>query len=107
VTRREEERQFIAILVAEVRAGILPSKFIQTSFRWVQNNRPNTKLPFIYFERVLRLQATQAGIADVIPPFDFDIYREFDSGTRPFIRGGSPTTQGPGLSSSDRTVFGE
>lgn len=105
LTRRVEEREFISIVVGQVRAGILPSKFVQTSFRWVQNNRPHTNFPFIYFERVLRLQANQAGIAQVIPPFDFDIYLEFDSGFRPFTRGGSPTTQGPGLQ-SDRSDFG-
>ncbi len=103
-TRRTEERQFISDLVANVRAGKLPSKLIQTSFRWVQKKRPQTNFPFIYFERVLRLQATKAGIPSTIPAYDFAIYRQFDNGTRPFVRGGSPTTQGPSLS-SDRTTF--
>ena len=103
-TRRDEERQFINDIVTRVREGSLPSKLIQTSFRWVQKKRPGTNFPFIYFERVLRLQADRAGIPGTIPPFDFAIYRQFDNGVRPFIRGGSPTTQGPGLS-SDRTTF--
>lgn len=103
-TRRDEERKFIADIVAQVRAGRLPSKLIQTSFRWVQKKRPNTSFPFIYFEKVLRIQADRAGISETIPPYDFGIYRQFDNGTRPFVRGGSQTTQGAGLS-SDRTTF--
>ena len=106
LTRRDEERQFISSIVTQVRAGRLPSKLVQTSFRWVQKKRPDTNFPFIYFERVLRLQATAAGLPNTIPPFDFDIYNQFDTGTRPFTRGGSPTTQGPGLD-SDRTTFDE
>lgn len=103
-TRRTEERQFISDLVANVRAGKLPSKLIQTSFRWVQKKRPQTNFPFIYFERVLRLQATKAGIPSTIPDYDFAIYRQFDNGVRPYIRGGSPTVQGPSVG-SDRTTF--
>lgn len=103
-TRREEERKFIANLVVRVREGKLPSKLIQTSFKWVQKKRPGTNFPFIYFEKVLRIQATRAGIAATIPPYDFGIYREFDNGVRPFAQGGSPTAQGPGLS-SDATTF--
>jgi len=103
-TRREEERQFINQLVTRVREGKLPSKLIQTSFRWVQKKRPQTNFPFIYFEKVLRLQADRAGIVDTIPPYDFEIYRQFDNGIRPFVRGGSRTTQGPGLS-TDASTF--
>lgn len=103
-TRRDEERLFVSQIVAQVRAGRLPSKLIQTSFRWVQNKRPDTNFPFIYFERLLRLQADKAGIASTIPPFDFEIYRQFDNGTRPFIRGGSKSAQGPSLG-SDQTTF--
>ena len=107
LTRRTEERKFISDIVANVRAGKLPSRLIQTSFKWVQQKRPRANFPFIYFEKVLRLQADKAGIASTVPPFDFGIYREFDSGFRSFQRGGSPTTQGPGLSSSDKTTFTE
>ena len=103
-TRRDEERKFVKDIVLNVRAGKMPSKLIQTSFKWVQNKRPKTNFPFIYFERVLRLQASRAGIPTAVPAFDFGIYREFDNGVRRFDRGGSPTTQGPGLS-SDRTTF--
>jgi hypothetical protein len=103
-TRRDEERQFINELVLKVREGKLPSKLIQTSFRWVQKKRPQTNFPFIYFEKVLRLQADRAGIANTIPAYNFDIYRQFDNGVRPYIRGGSKSAQGPGLS-SDKSTF--
>lgn len=103
-TRRDEERKFISEIVLKVREGKLPSKMVQTSFRWVQKKRPETNFPFIYFERLLRLQVAKAGIADTVPPFDFGIYREFDSGVRRFQRGGSKTTQGAGLS-SNRNAF--
>lgn len=99
-TRRDEERKFVSDIVLKVREGKLPSKMVQTSFKWVQQKRPETNFPFIYFERVLRLQVTKAGIADTVPAFDFGIYRRFDSGVRTFQRGGSKTTQGAGLSSN-------
>lgn len=105
-TRRVEERAFLTVLVARVRTGELPSKLIQTSFQWVYKKRPQTNFPFIYFERVLRLQAEKEGIADIIPPFDFSIYTEFDSGVQSFFRNGSPTTQGPGVP-SDTSIFVE
>ncbi len=102
-TRRNEERKFVSDIVANVRAGELPSKLIQTSFKWVQKKRPHTNFPFIYFEKVLRIQATKAGIASTVPEYDFGIYRQFDTGVRPYIQGGSPTTQGSGLSSDEST----
>lgn len=104
-TRRDEERKFVTDIVAKVREGKLPSKLIQTSFKWVQKKRPNTNFPFIYFEKVLRIQATRAGIPGTIPAYDFDIYRQFDNGVRRFDRAGSKTTQGPGLP-GDRISFG-
>ncbi|QEG22573.1 hypothetical protein [Mariniblastus fucicola] len=103
-TRRDEERKFVNEIVIKVREGKLPSKLVQTSFKWVQQKRPNTNFPFIYFEKVLRIQANKAGIAETIPPYDFGIYRQFDNGVRRYQRGGSKTAQGPGLS-SDRTTF--
>lgn len=103
-TRRDEERKFVNDIVTKVREGKLPSKLVQTSFKWVQKKRPNTNFPFIYFEMVLRLQAERAGIASAVPPYDFGIYRQFDNGVRRFDRGGSRTAQGPGLS-GDQTTF--
>lgn len=85
-TRRDEERVFVGQVVAQVRAGNIPSKLVSTSFDWVLKKRPGTKYPFIYFEKILRLQAEQLSIANQVPPFDFSIYRrsvgQLDSGAR-------------------------
>ena len=81
-TRRSEEREFVALVVNQIRLGLLPSKLVTTSFEWVRNKRPSTKYPFVYFERVLRLQAGRLGLADQVPPFDFSIYSEIP-GTTP------------------------
>jgi len=74
-TRSDQERLFVAQLVANVRVGSVPIRLISTSFQWVRKNRPFANYPFIYFERVLRLQAEQIGVADAIPPFDFEAFR--------------------------------
>ena len=74
-TRTDQEKAFITQLVANTQQGAVPIKLITTSFRWVQESRPNSNYPFIYFERVLRLQADKIGVADAIPPFDFDLFR--------------------------------
>ena len=73
-TRRDEEKEFVGQVVNQIRLGLIPSKLVTTSFKWVRNKRPTTKYPFIYFERVLRLQAERLGMEDEIPPFDFSIY---------------------------------
>jgi hypothetical protein len=72
-TRRNEEKQFIADVMAKVRAGEIPEPLIETSYKWVLNKKPDTKYPFVYFERVLRLQAEKVGVE--IPAFDYEIYR--------------------------------
>lgn len=74
-TRTDQEKVFIAQLVANVRTGAVPLKLISTSFRWVQENRPQANYPFIYFEKVLRLQADKIGVVAAIPPFDFEAFR--------------------------------
>ena len=79
-TRRDEERDFISVLVQNVRAGNIPAKIVQTSFHWVRQKRPNTNFPFIYFEKVLRIQAERMDIDQFVPPFDFGIYQSFDTG---------------------------
>jgi hypothetical protein len=79
-TRRNEEREFIAQIVSQVRQGKIPAQIVQTSFHWVHKKRPRTNFPFIYFEKVLRLQATKIGIGDNVPDFDFSIYRSIQSG---------------------------
>jgi len=72
-TRRVEERAFISQLVAQIEAGAVSTELVQTSFRWVKKKRPLTPFPFLYFERVVRIIATQQGIGDQIPPFDSSV----------------------------------
>lgn len=74
-TRRDEEKMFVALVVEQVRLGELPSKLVSTSFQWVRKKRPDTNYPFIYFERVLRLQAKSIKLEEKVPPFDFSIYK--------------------------------
>lgn len=73
-TRREEEKEFVARVVELIRTGEIPAKLVDTSYQWVRNKRPNTDYPFIYFERVLRLQAKQIKLDKKIPVFDYSIY---------------------------------
>ena len=75
-TRRDEEQEFIGLVVNQIRLGRIPSRLVSTSFEWVRNKRPTTKYPFVYFERVLRLQAERLGLESEIPPFDFSIYSQ-------------------------------
>ena len=74
-TRTDQEKLFIAQLVANVRTGAVPLKLVSTSFQWVRQNRPQASYPFIYFEKVLRLQADKIGVVESIPPFDFEAFR--------------------------------
>ena len=73
-TRRQEEQDFIAQVVQQVRRGRIPSKLVSTSYGWIRTKRPGTKYPFIYFEKVLRLQANAANLGNEIPNFDLSIY---------------------------------
>ncbi|MEL7496266.1 MAG: hypothetical protein AAFN77_01560 [Planctomycetota bacterium] len=85
-TRRDEEKIFVRDVVNQVRVGKIPTKLVSTSFDWVNKKRPGTKYPFIYFEKVLRLQAQQLKIENEVPAFDFSIYRksvgQLDKGSR-------------------------
>ncbi len=72
-TRRDEEKKFVADVVQLVRDGDIPEKIVETSYKWVANKRPDTNYPFIFFERVLRIQAKL--IDAEIPAFDYSIYR--------------------------------
>ena len=74
-TRTDQEKLFIAQLVDNMQQGTVPIKLVSTSFKWVQQKRPLSNYPFIYFEKVLRLQADRIGVADAIPPFDFEEFR--------------------------------
>lgn len=74
-TRRDEEREFVERVVNKVKDGSIPERLVETSFKWVQNKRPNTNYPFVYFERVLRIQAKRLELERHIPAFDYDIYK--------------------------------
>ena len=67
-----EEREFVAQVALLVQQKKLPKSLVDSSWLWVRSNRPYTNSPFVYFERVLRLQATKAGFR--VPPFDARIY---------------------------------
>jgi len=99
-TRADQERVFIAQLVANVQAGAVPIKLVSTSFRWVQQNRPLSNYPFIYFEKVLRLQAGKIGVADAIPSFDFEEFRS--AGQR---RPGQQLNAGQETEIQEQTLF--
>lgn len=101
LTRRTEEKEFVGKVVDQIRVGAIPSKLVTTSFEWVRNKRPGTKYPFVYFEKVLRLQATRIGLGSEIPPFDFSI---FSQETLPFATapdiGTTDTQSNDGLGST-------
>lgn len=71
-TRRDEEKKFVKDVLRLVKDGVLPEHVVETSFKWVVNKRPDTDYPFVYFERVLRIQANQLELT--IPEFDYSIY---------------------------------
>lgn len=73
-TRLNEEKAFVTLVMEKVRAGEIPEKMVETSYKWVLNKHPDTNYPFVYFERVLRIQGDKAGID--IPPFDYEVYRQ-------------------------------
>ncbi len=73
-TRRDEEKLFVGQVVAQIRLGKIPSKLVQTSYQWVRNKRPDTNYPFIYFEKVLRLQAAKLKLEKEVPVFDYSVY---------------------------------
>jgi len=79
-TRRNEEKEFVAAVLTKVRAGEIPVPMMESSFLWVINNRPDTKYPFVYFERVLRVQAKLAKVE--IPEFDYQVYSERNNSQR-------------------------
>jgi hypothetical protein len=79
-TRRLEEQEFVNAVLQKVRAGELPVPMMESSFLWVLSNRPDTPYPFIYFERVLRLQAELADVS--VPDFDYGIYSEYGARRR-------------------------
>ncbi|MCH2180049.1 MAG: hypothetical protein MK106_14725 [Mariniblastus sp.] len=71
-TRLQAEKRFVAELIAEIGKKEIPKSLVDTSFKWVLNRRPNTNYPFVYFERVIRLQAKKLNYK--IPPFNYSVY---------------------------------
>lgn len=67
-----EEREYVAQVTLLIQTKQLPKKLVDSSWLWVRNNRPATKSPFVYFQRILQLQAEKAGFR--VPPFDDRIY---------------------------------
>ena len=61
MTRRLEERAYIEQVVQLVADQKLPKRIVDSSWLWIRKNRPNTRNPFVYFERILRLQAEKLG----------------------------------------------
>lgn len=74
-TRRDEEKEFIALLVQQIKDEKIPAFLVDSSFQWVRNRRPDTQYPFIYFQQVLRIQAEAMELEDQIPPYDLSIYK--------------------------------
>ena len=74
LTRFDAEKEFVAAVVAQVRAGNLPTRLVSTSFQWVRNRRPGTRYPFIYFYAVLRLQSEKLDLDEFVPEFDFSTF---------------------------------
>lgn len=86
-TRHDEEKKFVGQIVAQVRLGKIPSRLVSTSYSWVRNKRPDTNYPFVYFERVIRIQAKAIKLEKEIPEFDYSIYRS--AGQRSIGQNGS------------------
>lgn len=74
-TRTDEEKLFVKKIVTLVRLGKIPSRLVSTSYQWGRKNRPDTNYPFIYFEKVIRIQAKALKLQDEIPPFDYSVYK--------------------------------
>ncbi|MCH2182920.1 MAG: hypothetical protein MK108_13025 [Mariniblastus sp.] len=71
-TRLPAEKRFVNELMTEIAEKEIPRSLVDTSFKWVLNRRPNTNYPFVYFERVIRLQGKRLGYK--IPPFNYKVY---------------------------------
>lgn len=73
-TRLLEEKEFIARVIFLVQEEGLPKNLVDSAWLWVRKNRAGTPYPFVYFERVLRLEAEKAGV--FLPSFDRTIYTD-------------------------------
>jgi hypothetical protein len=73
-TRLPEEKEFVTDVLQLVREGKLPERIVETSYKWALNKHPDSNYPFVYFERVLRIQANKLKIE--LPEFDYSVYRQ-------------------------------
>ncbi len=100
-TRYDQEKKFVSQIVAQVRLGKIPSRLVSTSYSWVRNKRPDTNYPFVYFERVIRIQAKAINLEKEIPKFDYSMYS--DGGQRSFGQSGT-AGQNPATARSSKTA---
>ncbi len=83
-TRFPEEKAFVDAVVLEIYQGKLPKNVVDSAWLWVRQKRPGTPYPFVYFERVLRLEAERLNLK--IPPFNSEIYTRGSQARTPEIR---------------------
>lgn len=84
MTRFPEEKAFVDSVVLEVHKGTLPKNVVDSAWLWVRQKRPGTPYPFVYFERILRLEGERLKLE--IPPFDREIYNRGRQARNPEIR---------------------
>ena len=73
-TRLTAEKEYVTTILDMVEEGELPRDLVDRAVLWVQNKRAYAHTPFVYFAKVLELQAERAKIE--IPPFDYNIYSD-------------------------------
>ncbi len=71
-TRLLEEREFVARLVVLVQSEQIPKSLVDSAWLWVRNNRAGATYPFVYFERIIRLQSERTRIP--LPAFDRSVF---------------------------------
>jgi hypothetical protein len=78
-TRLEEEKAFVHETLVLVHTGRLPRRLVDRAMVWVRNHCSEKSHAFVYFERVLRLQADKLGFD--VPEFDYRVYDRSNSAT--------------------------
>ena len=71
-TRFDEEKAYVHQVIGLVQQGKLPRKLVDKALLWVRKHHGSDNHSFVYFERVLRLQATTLRFQ--VPAFNYDIY---------------------------------
>lgn len=66
--RHPTEVTFLEQVNAQVDARVIPADLVDRVFFLVHEEKGDTKYPFIYFERILRMQGTKIGVP--IPPYN-------------------------------------